>query len=391
MTFSMSIITDFDSLKEFCHRLSKSTYVTVDTEFIREKTYWPQLCLVQLANEEEAKVIDTMAEGLDLAPLLDLMANKNVLKVFHAARQDLEIFYKLSNKLPQPIFDTQIAAMVCGFGDSVGYETLVNSIIGEPIDKSSRFTDWAARPLTEKQVAYALGDVTYLRIIYETLETKLSESGRNEWLKEEISKLTDEKIYSAPPREAWRRLKVRNPKPRILAILQELAAWRETEAQKRDMPRNRILRDDALVEIAHHTPGSVSELARTRGLSKHFAEGLAGKNILKAVETGKNLPEDQCPKLPRRPKIPSGIGPVADLLKVLLKMKSTQENVAQKLIANVTDIEKIAAFGETEGVPALTGWRRQLFGQEALDLRDGKLALIVNKQKLEIVEFDDNQ
>jgi len=386
----MSIITDFDSLTEFCHRLSKSTYVTVDTEFIREKTYWPQLCLVQLANEKEAKVIDAMAEGLDLTPLLDLMANKNVLKVFHAARQDLEIFYKLANKLPQPIFDTQIAAMVCGFGDSVGYETLVNSIIGEPIDKSSRFTDWAARPLTEKQVAYALGDVTYLRIIYETLEAKLSESGRNEWLTEEISNLTDEKIYRAPPLEAWRRLKVRNPKPRILAILQELAAWRETEAQKRDLPRNRILRDDALVEIAHHTPGSVSELARTRGLGKHLAEGPTGKNILKAVETGKNLTEDQCPTLPHRPKLPSGIGPVADLLKVLLKMKSTQENVAQKLIANVNDIEKIAAFGETEGVPALTGWRRQLFGQEALDLRDGKLALIVNKQKLELVEFDDN-
>ena len=238
----MSIITDFSSLTEFCDRLSNSAYVTVDTEFIREKTYWPQLCLIQLANETEASVIDVMANDLDLTPVLELMANENVLKVFHAARQDLEIFFKLAKCLPAPIFDTQIAAMVCGFGESVGYETLVNSIIGEPIEKSSRFTDWAARPLTEKQIAYALGDVTHLRKIYKTLKFKLSESGRDEWLSEEIRKLTNEKIYIASPREAWRRLKIRNPKPRMLAILQEVAAWRETEAQERDLPRNRVLR-----------------------------------------------------------------------------------------------------------------------------------------------------
>ncbi|MDC0196746.1 ribonuclease D [Gammaproteobacteria bacterium] len=386
----MPIIKDCLSLTEFCDRLSDSAYVTVDTEFIREKTYWPQLCLIQLANETEANVIDVMANNLDLTPVLKLMANENVLKVFHAARQDLEIFFKLAKCLPTPIFDTQIAAMVCGFGESVGYETLVNSIIGEPIDKSSRFTDWAARPLTEKQITYALGDVTHLRKIYKTLKSKLSESGRDEWLKEEIKKLTDEEIYLASPREAWRRLKVRNPKPRILAILREIAAWRETEAQKRDLPRNRVLRDDALVEIAHQAPSSVSELARTRGLGKHIAEGVAGRNILKAVETGKNMPEKQQPVLPRRPSLPSGIGPTADLIKVLLKLKSTQKEVAPKLIANASDIEKIAAYGETAEVPALTGWRRQLFGQEALDLRDGKLALIINNQKLELVEFDDD-
>ena len=390
MTFVMSIITDSASLAEFCHRLSNSDYVTVDTEFIREKTYWPQLCLVQLANKKEAKVIDTMAENLDLNPLLDLMANESVLKVFHAARQDLEIFFKLAKKLPNPIFDTQVAAMVCGFGDSVGYETLVNSIVKKPIDKSSRITDWSIRPLTEKQVTYALGDVTHLRIIYEVLKAKLSETGREIWLEEEVIKLTDENIYIAPPREAWRRLKIRNPKPRTLAILQELAAWRETEAQKRNLPRNRILRDDALVEIAHHIPNSVNELARTRGLSQRFAEGPAGESILKAVETGKYLPDEQCPILPRRLNLPRDIGPVADLLKVLLKMKSTQEDVAQKLIASGNDIEKIAAHGKTAEVPALTGWRRQLFGQEALNLRDGKLALIIKGQKLEIVEFEDN-
>jgi len=389
MTFSMSIIKDSISLAEFCRRLSKSEYVTVDTEFIREKTYWPQLCLVQLANEREAKVIDAKAKDIDLTPLLKLMENQSVIKVFHAARQDLEIFYKLAKKLPNPIFDTQVAAMVCGFGDSVGYETLVNNIVGESIDKSSRFTDWSVRPLSEKQIAYALGDVTHLRIIYETLKDQLFRTEREEWLKEEIDKLTDERIYLAPPHEAWRRLKVRNPKPRILAILQELAAWRETEAQKHDLPRNRILRDEALIEIAHQAPCTTRDLARTRGLGQRLAKGPMGNNILKAVETGTNIPENECPFLPRRSNLPRNIGPVTDLLKVLLKMKSIQENVAQKLIASGSDIEKIAAYGETAGVPALTGWRRQLFGQEAINLRDGKLALIINGENLKLVEFKD--
>ena len=224
MTPSMSIITDTKSLTDFCERLSKSTFVTVDTEFMRERTYWPQLCLVQLANDDEAMAIDALAEGIDLTPLLKLMADESVLKVFHAARQDLEIFYKLDAKLPTPLFDTQVAAMVCGFGESVGYETLVNKLVGEPIDKSSRFTDWSARPLTEKQVVYALGDVTHLRTIYEALEAKLVESGRHEWLNEEMAKLTNRNIYEAPPREAWRRIKARSPKPRFLAVLREVNA-----------------------------------------------------------------------------------------------------------------------------------------------------------------------
>jgi ribonuclease D len=388
MTPIMSIIKDTEALVEFCNNLSQSDYITVDTEFIREKTYWPQLCLVQLANEVDAKVIDVLAPELDLTPLLNLMLNDNVLKVFHAARQDLEIFYKLAKQLPKPIFDTQVAAMVCGFGDSVGYETLVNNIVGKAIDKSARFTDWSLRPLTEKQVAYALGDVTHLREVYESLRTKLSTTGRDGWLEEELDKLTDEGIYLASPTEAWRRLKVRNPKPRILAILRELAAWRELEAQKRDLPRNRILRDEALIEIAHHTPNSIKDLSRTRGLGNRLAESSAGQKILEAVEIGKNLPDDECPRLPHRPKHSRSIGPVTDLLKVLLKMKSTQEDVAQKLIANGDEIEKIAVHGERAEVPALSGWRRELYGQEAINLRNGKLALVINGQNLELVEFE---
>jgi ribonuclease D len=389
MTPSMSIITDTKSLTDFCERLSKSTFVTVDTEFMRERTYWPQLCLVQLANDDEAMAIDALAEGIDLTPLLKLMADESVLKVFHAARQDLEIFYKLDAKLPTPLFDTQVAAMVCGFGESVGYETLVNKLVGEPIDKSSRFTDWSARPLTEKQVVYALGDVTHLRTIYEALEAKLVESGRHEWLNEEMAKLTNRNIYEAPPREAWRRIKARSPKPRFLAVLREVTAWRETEAQRKDLPRNRILRDEALVEIAHNSPKTTNDLARIRGLGQRLAEGNAGESILKAVEAGRNLPDHECPVVPRGPNLPRGIGPVTDLLKVLLKMKCEQQDVAQKLIASVDDLEKIAAYGEQADVSALTGWRRPLFGQDALNLREGKLALVINGLTLELVEIDD--
>jgi ribonuclease D len=390
ITMSMSIITDTNGLANFCERLANSNYITVDTEFIREKTYWPQLCLIQLADQNEAFAVDALAKDIDLTPLLELMANKQVLKVFHAARQDLEIFYLLAGKLPQPLFDTQVAAMVCGFGESVGYETLVNRLVGEAIDKSSRYTDWSARPLTEKQLNYAISDVTYLRTVYELLETQLTESGRQEWVLEEMAKLTNETIYEAPPREAWLRIKTRNPKPRFLAILREVAAWRETEAKSKDIPRNRILRDEALIEIAHHAPGSVNELARTRGLSQRLAEGTAGQNILEAVETGKNIPDIDCPKLQRPPNLPRGIGPVSELLKVLLKMKCEEQDVAQPLIATGGDIEKISAYGEKADVAALKGWRRPLFGQDAINLRDGKLALVINNQKLELVELDDS-
>ena len=368
MTAAMPIITDTESLAAFCSRLEKSAFITVDTEFMREKTYYPKLCVIQLASEDEALAVDAMAEDIDLSPLLDLMANEKVLKVFHAARQDLEIFYHLMGKLPAPLFDSQVAAMVCGFGESVGYETLVKKLAGAVIDKSSRFTDWAHRPLTDRQIKYALADVTHLRTIYEKLSKSLGKNGRYEWLDEELAKLTDEKIYQFPPREAWR----------------------EEEAQRKDIPRNRILRDEALSEIAHHVPKSVQDLSRTRGLGKRMAEGSAGKAILKAVAAGLDVPKDECPQVQRKPHLPRGIGPVTDILKVLLKMKCEEHEVAQKLVAGGDDVEKIAAYGDKAEVAALHGWRQHIFGNDALLVRDGKVALVVEKQRLELVEFEED-
>jgi len=386
----MTVITETEVLSEFCARLSQSSYITVDTEFMREKTYWPQLCLVQLANDDEAAAVDALAEDIDLTPLLDLMANDQVLKVFHAARQDLEIFYRLMCKLPSPLFDTQVAAMVCGFGDSAGYETLVRNLTNQSIDKSSRFTDWAQRPLTERQVSYALADVTHLREVYAKLNQELTTNGRRLWLEEELRDLLDESNYTFPPEEAWRRVKSRGAKPRFLAILQEIAAWREREAQDKDLPRGRVLRDDALVEIAHHAPTTVSGLARIRGLGQRLAEGPMGERLLEAIEAGLAVPESDLPKLPKRKPLPRGIGPVTDFLKVLLKHKCEHHDVAQKLIATGDDLEKIAAYGNKADVKALQGWRRDLFGNDALAVRSGELAMVVNGQALELVEFVDD-
>jgi ribonuclease D len=383
----MPVITDTESLSAFCTKLAHSPYITVDTEFMREKTYWPQLCLVQLADQEEAKAVDVLADGIDLTPMLELMADTNVLKVFHAARQDLEIFYRMMNKLPEPIFDTQVAAMVCGFGDSAGYETLVRKLTNETVDKSSRFTDWGQRPLSDRQISYALSDVTHLRDVYESLNEMLSNNGRHAWLEEEIATLTDAGKYTTHPEDAWQRVKSRAPKPRFLAILKEIAAWRETEAQSKDIPRNRILRDEALVEIAHHAPSTVEQLARTRGMGQRMAEGPAGQKLLKAISAGQAIPDKELPRPPRHKPLPKGIGPVTDLLKVLLKMKSEQHDVAQRLIATSDDLEKISAYGEKAEVHALQGWRREVFGNDALSLRAGNLALVVHDQSVEVVEF----
>ncbi len=386
----MTVITDTETLTAFCAKLANSPHITVDTEFMREKTYWPQLCLVQLADQDEAKAVDVLADGIDLSPMLELMADTSVLKVFHAARQDLEIFYRMMDKLPAPIFDVQVAAMVCGFGDSAGYETLVRKLTNETVDKSSRFTDWAQRPLSDRQISYALSDVTHLREVYDKLNQMLSNNGRRAWLEEEITTLTDAGNYTTHPEDAWRRVKSRAPKPRFLAILKEIAAWRETEAQNKDIPRNRILRDEALVEIAHHAPSTVEQLARTRGLGQRMAEGPAGQKLLKAISAGQSIPDDELPRPPRHKPLPKGIGPVTDLLKVLLKMKSEQHDVAQRLIATSDDLEKISAYGEKAEVNALHGWRREVFGDDALSLRAGNLALVVQDQSVEVVEFVDD-
>jgi ribonuclease D len=384
----MPIITDTRALADFCGRLKSTDFITVDTEFMREKTYWPILCLVQVAGPDEAKAIDALADGIDLTPLFELMADESVLKVFHAARQDLEIFHHLAGRLPAPVFDTQVAAMVCGFGDSVGYEALVTKLVNAKIDKGSRFTDWTLRPLSDRQIVYALDDVTHLRPAYGKLAKKLHANGRESWLEEEMAVLADPNIYTGNPDGAFRRIKARSTSTRMLAVLKELAAWRELEAQRRDVPRNRVLRDEALIEIAHHTPTTPEQLARTRGLGDKLAHGNYGRKILDGVKRGQAVPEEDCPQPQGKPKLPRGLGPVTDLLKVLLKMKSEDSDVAGKLLASAADIELLAAFGEDADIRALKGWRREVFGEDALKLRAGALSLSIKGKKLKLLPAD---
>jgi ribonuclease D len=385
------MITDSAELDAFCRRLRGAEFVTVDTEFMREKTYWPQLCLIQVGGPEEARAIDPLAEGMDLAPLFAVMRDTATLKVFHAARQDLEIFFNLMGGFPEPLFDTQVAAMVCGFGDSVGYETLATKLAKAHIDKSMRFTDWARRPLTDKQILYALSDVTHLRVVYEKLARRLERDNRAHWLNEEMAILTNPDIYRVDPENAWKRLKTRTKTPRFLGVVKELAAWREIEAQTKDIPRQRVVRDETLLEIAAHAPQTVEALERTRGFSKSQAEGRLGKAILEAVERGRSLPEEALPPAPERRDIPQGIGPITDLLKVLLKMRCEDHDVAQKLVANADDLELIAIDDEAP-VAALKGWRREIFGSDALDLKHGRLALCLSKdgKRVEAVELVDD-
>jgi ribonuclease D len=380
----MSLITGSAALAEFCARQKGAEFITVDTEFMRERTYWPVLCVVQVAGPQEAVAIDALADGLDLAPLLALMNDPATLKVFHAARQDLEIFFHLSGAVPHPLFDTQIAAMVCGFGDSVSYETLVRKLAGAPLDKASRFTDWSHRPLTERQIKYALGDVVHLRTVYERLQQRLAKNGRSSWFAEEMAALTDDALYRADPDEAWHRFRLRGRSDsRFLAVLRSLAAWRERAAQQRDLPRGRILRDEALVEIASHAPRTVEALARTRGLGKGVAEGKLGAEILDAVARGIEDRDPPAP-IPQRAQSPPGLGPLIELMRVLLKQRCEDFEVAQKLVASADDLEAIASNDQAE-VPALHGWRRDVFGQDALALKHGELALTVGRKGIELI------
>jgi len=380
----MTLITTTSELDAFCRGLAGADYITVDTEFLREKTYYPQLCLIQVAGPDGAVAIDPLAEGIDLTSLLDVLVDPNVLKVFHAARQDVEIFFHLTGKIPHPLFDTQVAAMVCGFGESVGYETLVTKLAGARIDKSSRFTDWSARPLTERQLTYALSDVIHLRPAFEKLRKRLNRTGRAHWLEEEMAVLTNPATYTVEPDTSWQRLKVRTNKPRFMAILKELAAWREREAQRRDLPRSRVLRDEALLEIAAHAPTTVDDLARTRGMGRGFAEGKQGTDVLAAVQRGLDLPESECPRVEAREELPPGLTPIIELLRVLLKMKCDENHVASKLVASAADLEAIAAADNAD-VPALHGWRRELFGEDALALKHGRIALAVQDRRVRIV------
>jgi len=381
----MQPVTTTDDLAQLCRRLASHPYVAIDTEFLRERTYYPVLCLIQVATNDEAVAIDPMAEGISLDPLYELLADPKVLKVFHAARQDIEIFVHKTDLVPSPVFDTQIAAMVCGFGDSVSYETLVAKLTGQRLDKSSRFSDWSHRPLTDRQLAYALADVVPLCKIYEVMEQKLQATGRREWLAEEWATLTDVATYRADPALAWRRLKPKTAKPRVLAMLAELAAWRELEAQRRDVPRQRILKDEALLDIAHQGPKTLTELSRVRLVPQGFAEGKLGGEVLAAVERGRHRPP---PKLDEERSFepPPGRMPLVDLLKVLLKLRCEDFEVAQKLVASSSDIEALAA-NDAADIPALHGWRREVFGEAALKLKAGQLALAGRNGRIEVIEL----
>ncbi len=383
----MNIITNTDDLSALCARLAGAPFITVDTEFMRESTYWPKLCLVQIAGPDEAAAIDPLAPGLSLEPLLVMMRNPDQLKVFHAARQDLEIFYHLMGEVPAPIFDTQVAAMVCGFGEQVGYETLVNTLAGATIDKTSRFTDWSKRPLTERQVTYALSDVTHLRTIYKKLVARIAKSQRDSWLGEEMAILAEPKTYLVEPQEAWMRLKTRSTNPKFLAALRAVTAWREVEARARDIPRSRILRDEALLEIAGDPPSTVEGLLRVRGMSRGLAEGNAGANLLQALAAAFAAGPASWPQVEKTEPLPKGIGPLIELLKVLLKLKCDEHDVAQKLVASTADLEAIAVSDEAH-VPALQGWRRELFGEDALALKHGKLALAAQGKRIRLIRLD---
>jgi ribonuclease D len=382
-----TVITDTEALAAFCARLSAATFVTVDTEFMRESTFWAQLCLVQMAGPDEAAIIDPLATGIDLTPFYRLMADERVLKVFHAARQDIEIFVKQAGAVPQPIFDTQIAAMVCGYGDQVSYDQLVYRITGDQIDKSSRFTDWAHRPLSEKQSAYAISDVTHLREVYLSLYAQLAEQDRTTWLDEEMAVLADVETYRTHPEDAWQRLKLRVKKPRQLAVMQALAAWREREAQSRDVPRSRVLKDDAIYEIALQQPRDPEAFGRLRTTPRGFERSATARSILSALEEVYGRPESALPRLPRPRSAPEHASAAAELLKVLLKMVAEEQGVAARIIASTEELERIAADDRAD-VPALHGWRRKLFGEQALGLKRGELALSMSRRGVVAVNLD---
>jgi ribonuclease D len=380
----MTVIADSQGLAEFCRQQEAAPFIAIDTEFMRDRTYWPILCLVQVAGPESAAALDPLAPGIDLEPLYALMRKSSLLKVFHAARQDIEIFYNLTGAVPAPLFDTQVAAMVCGFGDAVSYETLASRLAGAHVDKSSRFTDRARRPLTERQVKYALEDVTYLRRVYEKLSARLAATGRAHWLEEEMAALTDPATYRLDPAAAWQRLKVRSNNRRMLALVRTLAEWREATAQQRNLPRNRVVRDEQLLEIAAHTPKTVDELAHMRGLGKGFAESRFGGEILAVVAKTLALPEEGYPEPAQRRALPPGLGPLTDLLRVLLKHRCEENDVAVKLVADADDLEQIAA-DDAADVAALHGWRWELFGKDALDLKHGRLALTAAGKRVKLV------
>ena len=383
------MISTTDALEIACARMRRAAHVTVDTEFLRETTFWPKLCVVQLADDEGPEVVDALAPGIDLQPLFELMADEGVLKIFHSGRQDIEIFHHLSGKVPHPVFDTQVAAMVLGYGDSISYDQLVQRTVGITLDKSSRFTDWSRRPLSDEQITYAIADVTHLRVVYDKLAADLERRGRAGWLVEEMEVLTSPATYEAHPEHAWQRFRSRLRKPRDLAVMMEVAAWREREAQGRDVPRSRVLKDDALVEVATRAPRTVDALGALRAFPRGYERSRAGQEILEAVGRGLELDPTLLPTI-ERDAGGGGNPATVELLKVLLRMIADKNAVAAKVIANIDDLERIAADDEAE-IPALHGWRRELFGEAALKLKAGTLALAVEHGRVVAVERDPSQ
>lgn len=378
---AIPIISTTDDLARICRELSKAEFVAVDTEFMRQSTYWPQLCLIQIASPEVEAVIDPMGDGIDLAPFFALMAAPAVLKVFHAARQDVEIIHNLAGIIPLPIFDTQIAAMVCGFGEAASYGALVKRLMRKNLDKSSRFTDWARRPLTEKQLHYALGDVTHLRGIYLKLKNRLETTGRASWLDEEMADLVDPDNYKTEPEDAWRRLKMRARSAQELAIMIEVAAWRERAAQSQNVPRSRVIKDDTIYDVLTQAPKSVEELGKLRTIHDGFARSARARELVEAVNKALARPPEKLPPLEIAEPLPPSAVAVADLFRVLLKAVAARHDVAAKLIATTDELDKIALDDQAD-VAALHGWRRELFGEDALAIKAGRLAIAVEHGKI---------
>ena len=386
----MKTITKSSELKDFCDRAANEKYITIDTEFLRERTYFAKLCLVQLAipgdENKNAIIVDTLADTLDLSPLYEIFQNQNIVKVFHAARQDLEIFYLASGIFPYPLFDTQIAAMVCGFGDQVAYETLVRQLAKQTLDKSSRFTDWSRRPLTDAQKKYALADVTHLRVIYEILSEQLVKSGRLKWVDDELKNLISPETYDVDPKNSWRRLKTKSNSRRFLGLVASLAEFRENFAQAKNIPRNRVIKDDALLELASNKPRNLDELSRSRLLLREARKGEIASGLLKAIEKGLEIPDSELPEKQLKPEKGQINNALADLLRVLLKSCSENTGVASKLIATAGDLDALAAGDRN--IDALNGWRFEVFGKSALQLCDGKIGLSVKGIKVKTFQLE---
>lgn len=381
----MQLITTTEALKEACARLAREPFVAVDTEFLRENTYWPILCLIQAAGGETEIAIDPLAAGIDLSPFLALLADRAVLKVFHAPRQDLEIFHRLMGRtLPEPVFDTQTAAMALGLGDQIAYDSLVHALLKRHVDKSSRFTDWSRRPLSDKQLAYAVADVTHLRDLYPLIVERLAKRGRTGWVSEEMQALVDPAAYDTTPAHAWKRLKPRRYQKDYLAAFFAACTWREFFAQERDIPRGRVLKDDAIFEIAEQRPRTPEAMDQLRAVPKGFGRSKGGVQLLEAINGALDDPAGYAPRIDRPPPSPPGLGPIVELLKVLLRCECEQLGVAPRLIATVTDLEEIAASDDAD-VPALTGWRRDVFGEKALRLKRGEFGLVLKGGKVQVV------